>query len=199
MASVPVAASGCAAGRGTARPGRAVGFAASSVSLAWAAHVAGGGERPAGWMTLAAFALLARIAFGLTERERGVGAMVAALGGTQIALHLAFVLAHPHHHAMSGGPSIDPRMAAAHAVAVAAVALLLRRGERILWYAAGLRPRTIARLLLHPAGIDVGPPAAADLAVDAHGPAPRPHTRPLGRDARRRGPPLAWTAGAATG
>ncbi|ABD13524.1 hypothetical protein ThrDRAFT_03647 [Frankia casuarinae] len=188
MASLLAVAAECEVDSGTARLGRAVVFASSSVCLAWAAHVSGGAPRPAAGIMLVAVLLLTRVAFGLADRERGVAALLAGLGATQIALHVTFVLAHPHTH-LASGPSLDVPMTAAHGIAVGCVGLMLRHSERAVWCAAGLRPRTVVALLLYPVTVAVVPPVPPTVKINLRKRVPRPHARPLGRGARRRGPP----------
>jgi hypothetical protein len=179
---------GCAVDGGTARFGRAVVFASSSVCLAWAAHVAGGAARPPAAIMAIALVLLTRVAFGFAGRERRLPALLAGQAVTQILLHLTFVLAHPHSHPASG-PSLDLRMTLVHSIATVCVALLLGRGERVLWFVAQLQPRTIVMTLLPPVSVVAIPPVAPTMKINLRRRQPRPHTRPLGRRACRRGPP----------
>ncbi len=190
MAGLVPVSTGWSAIGGTARLGRAVTFASSSVCLAWAAHVAGGAQRPAATIMISAFLLLTRIAYGLGDRERHLPLLVAGVAGTQVLLHITFALtlAHPHTH-RAGGCSVEARMVFAHGLAAACVAVLLRRAERVLWSASGLRPHPVLFRLFRPAGSLAVPSIPPVPPIDVRRRAPRPHTRPLGRSARRRGPP----------
>ncbi|CAO5192802.1 MFS transporter [Frankia sp. AiPs1] len=213
---------------GTARLGRAAAFAASSVSLSWIAHVAGGAGRPGLVVTLGAFGLLTRLAFGLGSRERGFAALMFGVTAAQLTLHVAFLLAQPHtgaaqadvmpadmmhthvaQTALTGaaGMPMAPgagacvglpasQMLLAHAVAGLLVALSLRRAERVLWSASRLLPMGLVRSLfehiigswgLVAAGVAALPPALRALSACRSA---RPCASPLGRAARRRGPPI---------
>jgi hypothetical protein len=175
----------------SAAPGRllrASVFAGSSVCLATAAHVAGGGTRPALLALLCAWALLTRIGFGASRRETPTARLVGAAVGAQLALHTTFCLlvSHPSTRPAPGATPLlaamggmggmggmgaaggaggtagaaglaglagpDPsgmgamapmatsyvpgvRMIAAHLLATLAVAVLLRRAERV-WFGA---------------------------------------------------------------
>ncbi|MCM3882997.1 hypothetical protein [Frankia sp. R82] len=229
---------------GTARLGRAATFAASSVSLAWVAHVTGGAGRPGLVVTAVAFGLLTRLAFGLGSRERGLPALLFGVAAAQLALHVAFRLAQPHtsvaqaartdpvtagfdlpgmgmpgmhhvpgmgmagmHHAggvdmagaahLAGLPALlTSQMLLAHAVAALVVAVSLRRAERLLWCVRSLASTSLVRRLFERiAGwsqrlVGKVPARPPTLRAASPGFSPRPHTRPLGRAARRRGPPL---------
>lgn len=184
---VPVS-TGWSASGGTARLGRAATFASSSVCLAWAAHVAGGAQRSPATTMIIAFLLLTRIAYGLGGRERRLPMLVAGIAGTQVLLHITFALAHPHAH-RAGGYPIEMRMVFAHGLAAVCVAVLLRRAERVLWSASGLRPHAVLFRLFRPVADRAVPSIPPVPRVDVRRRAPRPHTRPLGPSARRRGPP----------
>jgi hypothetical protein len=157
---------------GPARLARAGVFGAASVCLALAGHVAAGGQRPSTVLLAVSVGLLTRVAYGCAHRERALGAVGAAVVGTQLLLHAAFTLAtHDHGNHLAGpaagyhppaglratellpgggpGAGLLPGglMAAAHLVAALAVAGLIHRAERRLWVAAELRvglPRAVA-------------------------------------------------------
>lgn len=188
MAGLVPVSTGWSASGGTARLGRAATFASSSVCLAWAAHVAGGAQRPAAAIMIIAFLLLTRIVYGLGGRERRLSVFVAGVAGTQVLLHITFGLAHTHTH-RAGGYSVEARMVLAHGLAAVCIAVLLRRAERALWSASRLRPHTVLFRLFRPVADLAVPSIPPGPRVDVRRREPRPHTRPLGRSARRRGPP----------
>lgn len=188
MAGLVPVSTGWSAGGGAARLGRAVTLASSSVCLSWAAHVAGGAERPATTIMIIAFVLLTRIAYGLGGREHRLPSLVAGVVGAQVLLHITFALAHSHTH-QAGGHSVEARMLFAHGLATVCVAVLLRRAERVQWSVSGLRPHAVLFCLFRPVTDFAVPAMPAVPHADARRRAPRPHTRPLGRSARRRGPP----------
>ncbi|WP_243407536.1 hypothetical protein [Frankia canadensis] len=138
------------------------------------------------------FLLLTRVAFGLGGRERSLTAMVSGVAAAQVLLHMAFLLAHPHVHLACLRCSVDSQMFLAHMAAGLAVSLSLRRAERALWSATRLRPGSLLVVLLLPATEPAAPPVAPVVKIGCRRRPPRAHSRPLGRSARRRGPPWAW-------
>ncbi len=174
---------------GTARLGRAATFSASSVCLAVVAHVAGGAASPGFWVTAASFLLLTRLAFGLGGRERGLVTLVSAVAAAQLALHVTFLLVEPHAHMACLRCAVDRPSLIAHAVAALAVALCLRRAERLLWSVTRLQPVTILARLFLPVTEWSVPVVPSAFRIASGRRPPRAHTRPIGRSARRRGPP----------
>ncbi len=150
---------------GWARLARAGVFGGSSLFLATAAHVAGGGTLPgAGLLVLTAIGL-ALASVTLTARRLRVGVLLVALGLEQLLLHLIFhtattaatcaAVAMPGHAmstaAMCGSGSSTSAgwpMLLGHLLAVLATAWLLARGERWLW--------TVTERVLPYAGTAVG-------------------------------------------
>ena len=134
------------------RGGRSVVFAVATTALGAGAHTAAGGGTPDRAVLVAALVVLALGAHVLTERERGLPAVVAGVAASQAGLHVALL---GHHHAGPGAAAVPLgglSMTGAHAVAVLALACWLRRGEAALWAAAR---RVGAAVLALPA-----PPAA---------------------------------------
>lgn len=92
---------------------------------------------------------------------------------------------------------LTSRMLLAHVLAALLVAVLLRRAERVLWCVGSLASASLARgpferiagwsVVLLAGGVPARPPVLRAVSPCR---APRAHTRPLGRAARRRGPPL---------
>ena len=135
-------------------PSRAVRVAVlggASLLLATLAHrVGGGGLPPTGVLLLCGF-LLGLTALLLTTRRLGFPLLLAVLGGQQVLLHALFDTATATsacgpaaagHHALHGltcapGPGMAAMvswpMLVAHAVATAATAWLLARGEATWW------------------------------------------------------------------
>jgi hypothetical protein len=180
------------------------------LSLAAGAHVVGGGELPAPGILLAVLALTVLAATTATRLKLNFAAMTALLGAGQLALHEVFsafsspVLAAGqappggHHVSITAMPTLEATahlhatgsaggllMVVTHAVATAACALLLAKGEAALWsLAAWLRPLVRLPEAVRP---DAGPPRAV--------PVP-PSVLPLRpwrnlRQHSRRGPPSA--------
>ncbi|GAC1458369.1 MAG: hypothetical protein PVSMB10_16050 [Pseudarthrobacter sp.] len=188
---------------------RAAALSTGALTLAAGAHVMGGGQLPAPEILLAVLAFSVLAATSATRLKLNFAAMIAVLGAGQLALHEVFtvfstpvVASHPpadaHHlsaaaipaldtaahvHALAGTTSIP--MLAAHALATAACALLLAKGETALWaLAAWLRPLVGLPEAVTP---DAGTSRAAPRT-----PAVLPHRlwRNLRQDSRR-GPPSA--------
>ncbi|OHV39599.1 hypothetical protein BCD49_11160 [Pseudofrankia sp. EUN1h] len=204
---------------------RAVVAGGASTSLGVAAHAAAGGAPPAGVLVVVAGALLIRLAYGVAGRRRGLPAVLVALAGSQLGLHVAFVLsghraANPEHHhvvapaellAYGGGHYLASSwlMILAHLVAVVVTGALLHRAEKVLWAVATLRAtsghltarvlgplagavallrRLLARAITAlPAAMNAGVPARSAWSAT---PPVSPRDAPVGRAARRRGPPV---------
>lgn len=137
--------------RGAVRASRAVLLGGSSLLLATAAHLAGGGTLPGtGVLTVAGFAL-GLLAVVLTRRRVRLPVLLAALVPQQLLLHLLFGTAAavggcgpgqahhagsaltcmPAHGAVPMGYSWP--MVVVHVVATLATAWLLARGEAWCW------------------------------------------------------------------
>ncbi|WP_052710901.1 hypothetical protein [Pseudofrankia sp. DC12] len=216
--ALPATGNGPAAG--PTRLVRAVVAGGSSVSLAVGAHTAASGQPPPAWLVLAAGALFVRLAWGLARRRRGLAAVLGLLTCSQLAAHVAFVLAsHPvgagHHHVLRPTELLLEQdgstwtraafMVLAHLAALLGTGLLLHRADRLLWAAATLRtalPRAAARIvgplvaaaarlrrLMVLAATDGDADGRLDVGSLASRPPVRPRTHPVGRAARRRGPP----------
>ncbi|WP_162794888.1 MFS transporter [Nonomuraea lactucae] len=123
-------------------------FAGVCLGLGWGAHVFAGGAVSPGAMAGALGAAFA-VAYPLSGRERTFGAILPLLGGLQVAMHVAFSLAHAASpievmaHVHSGlVPGLG--MLVAHAWATGLTALWLARGEALFW---ALLRRLAVRLL----------------------------------------------------
>ncbi|MCU1566181.1 MAG: hypothetical protein JWQ56_1118 [Pseudarthrobacter sp.] len=187
---------------------RASSVATVILTLASGAHLAGGGQLPAPGILLAVLALTTLGSTTATRLRLRFPALVALLGGGQLALHEVFaafgssgtpvpspaslhtahlagadLLAPAAGHIHSTDAASGPLMLAAHALATLACALLLAKGEAALWaLAAWLRPLAALPRLVAP---DAVPPAFVPFPTTA---APRRPWRNLRQDSRR-GPP----------
>ncbi|GAB6897610.1 hypothetical protein JCM9957A_07000 [Kineosporia succinea] len=208
---------GMSPGRGAIRLARAAIFSLSAVSLAVAAHAAGG-ERVSLPVAAACVPGVMLVVNLLAARRRGPVSLVVAMALTQATLHAVLMAAimsdgcrmagghatsghgavgvTPCDPAMAGHQASDmfamsPRMFAAHAVAALALALLLERGEAAVWALT----RVVAHLLAGGLGL-----AHALSRPVALAPAARPLPVPVReallpradvprRTVRRRGPP----------
>lgn len=135
------------------------------LTLAAGAHVAGGGDLPSPGILLAVLALTLLGATTATRLRLNFRAMLTVLGAGQFILHEAFTAlsapglalspatAGAHHVSSTAIPVLDTAhvhtpdsavgilMLLTHALATAATALLLAKGEAALWaLAAWLRP-----------------------------------------------------------
>lgn len=180
------------------------------LTLATGAHVLGGGVLPPPGILLAVLALTVLAATTATRLKLSFAAMTAVLAAGQFALHEVFSVfstpvfaaghaaADAHHLSGTAIPVLEAAahvhatdspagvlMLATHALATAACALLLAKGEAALWsLAAWLRPLVRLPEAITP---DAGPPRAVP-----GPPAVLPHHpwRNL-RQHSRRGPPSA--------
>lgn len=191
--------------RGAARLLRVGALGGGSLLLATLAHVAGGGQLPAGWLLAVTGLLLGLVAVTLTARRCRFGLLLVALTAQQLALHLLFdaasqvvpgcrSLVMPTDHSWPGvvqdcgmATGMHPTlpgwaMWAAHLLATALTAVLLARGESWWWRAAD---RVVAVASAAPGSRPTVRPAR----VSAVSPFTRPALR-LGGTASPRGPPL---------
>lgn len=190
---------------------RAASVATGILTLAAAAHAAGGGELPAPGILLAVLALTALACTTATRLRLNFPAMTLLLGAGQVVLHEVFTVSSAaglsggpavpdlHHVSSAASPIIGTAaghfhqpdslagtlMLLAHALATATCALLMAKGEAALWaLAAWLRP-----LVRHPEAVrpDAGPRPAVPGPPQV---APFRRWRNL-RQHSRRGPPSA--------
>ncbi|MCX2748349.1 hypothetical protein OOZ51_11045 [Arthrobacter sp. MI7-26] len=184
-------------------------LAVAIVALAAGAHVLAGGELPVAPVLLAVLAFTGLVTTLATRFKLGFLSVAALLGAGQLALHEAFTAFGPLAVAAPGSPAhhmgvehLAPALATGtmhlheldtplswlmltgHALATAASAFLLARGEQALWQlAAWLRPLLqLIRLVFKP---DAGSSAVAFSAPAVFIPHP---WRNLRQDSRR-GPP----------
>ncbi|MDQ0030929.1 hypothetical protein [Arthrobacter bambusae] len=190
---------------------RSAALAVAIVALAAGAHVLSGGALPVAPVLLAVLALTGLVTTLATRFKLGLPVIAALLGAGQLVLHEAFTAfgpltgpapgSPPHHLAAGHAPpplgaetvhfhEVDTPwgwlMLTGHALATAASALLLAKGEQALWQLEGwLRPLLqLLRLIFRP---DVGSSAVAFSEPAVFIPRPR---RNLRQDSRR-GPPAA--------
>lgn len=132
--------------RGLPRVLRGVALAGCSAALTVAAHSAAGGLGPSTGLTIVLTVLLAGAGVALADRRCGFPAILAAVGASQLGMHLLLsTLGHPH-----GAPSVSAPMAALHAVAAVLTAVLLAGGEDAVFAVAA-----VLRWLL--GGLPAGP------------------------------------------
>jgi hypothetical protein len=189
---------------------RAASLSTGILALAAGAHVLGGGDLPAPGILLAVLALSVLAATTATRLKLNFAAMIAVMGAGQFALHEIFTVfsttalaSHPaagaHHLSAAAIPALDAAahvhaavasptsilMLSAHALATAACALLLAKGETALWaLAAWLRPLVQLPQAIKPDAV-TSPAAPSTPPVLPHRP-----WRNLRQDSRR-GPPSA--------
>ncbi|MBY6365478.1 hypothetical protein [Rhodococcoides corynebacterioides] len=108
----------------TGAPLRGVVVGVSSVLVTAAAHDLGGASAPSQSAVVALLAVCLGIGW-IASTRRGTGPLVTALVAAQALGHLTLVAVDGHVH----GPLLDPRMAVAHAVAVAVGAAAVRGAE----------------------------------------------------------------------
>lgn len=136
------------AGRGALRALRAGVLGTAAAALAITGHVGGGGAAPAVPLAAAAAIVTSAVFHRFLSRQHGPVGIATLLTAAQLALHGASVLAadpatgpHGTHalHALPHGETVtawsaaDGRMLAAHVVASALTALVLARGEAVMW------------------------------------------------------------------
>ncbi|GAA1729698.1 hypothetical protein [Aeromicrobium alkaliterrae] len=128
-------------GRGSLRAVRATAAGLTVSVVAVASHVIGGGAHTS-WLAVVPATIAVTLVTGaLGGRRLGSATLVGLLSLAQVAVH---ALSHYLH-----GQAVwhDLTMVGAHVVGVAVTALLLARGERLLWRLhAWLRPRVLGSL-----------------------------------------------------
>ncbi|PRY00554.1 hypothetical protein [Allonocardiopsis opalescens] len=192
-------------GRGALRLLRAAVPAAAATAIAWAGHVLGGGSA-AGWPAVALTAPVVGAAFAAaTRHRRSLAEIAAALGGAQLAFHLAFVALSPATHGAvpPTGPQAagvhaghlvtgafglaSPGMVIGHLWATLVTAWLLAHGEDALWTLAALVRAALCPPLLRrpplrrpwrPRAAGAGAVRAARRPVRGHPPRGPPRTAP---------------------
>ena len=127
-------------GGGLLRLARGGLLAVCCTALALLGHLAGGGRGvPSLPVLLAVTALVGAGFCVLADRRRQFHQILAGALAAQVAFHLSFSLAAPigaaHGAAyVHGGPvDVDPPMLVGHGVAAAAIAILVSRGEDLVW------------------------------------------------------------------
>jgi hypothetical protein len=127
--------------RGVPRASRGVALAGCSAALAVAAHAAAGGSVPSPGLTLVLTVLLAGAGTALADRRRGFPAILAAVGASQLGMHVLLAGLGPDHSAaghggaghgsaVHGGVVPAPvAMVALHVAATVLIAVLLARAE----------------------------------------------------------------------
>ena len=162
--------------RGWLRLARAAAVGLVVAGVASASHVAGGGAHTSWLAVVLACLAVTAVAAMLGARRIGTPVLLALLVAAQIGVHALTGYLHgltPWH---------DPAMLLAHLVGVGATAVLLARGEALVWRLhAWLRPSI------------VGPPSAAPVVarrVPSATVVPRDLSPVLTGSLSRRGPPL---------
>jgi hypothetical protein len=162
---------------------RGVALALTSATLAVAAHVVAGGMAPDTGLTALLTVGVAAVGVAMADRRRGTGALLLALGGAQVGMHL--ILSIPEHGVMASGAGNGWLMTGAHAVAVLVSAGLLARADAAVFLLAAVFAMLLPRWLSAPP-VPAAPTHARVrvVAVD------RSMTVLLRRACARRGPPV---------
>lgn len=125
-------------GRGRLRALRSLAVGVAVALIASGSHVVGGGAHTSWLAIVPAAAAVGLVAWLLAGRRLGVGTLLGLLSLAQLGVHL--LSAHLEAHAISHGLP----MLVAHLAAAAVTAVLLWRGELLLWWLhAWLRPRLL--------------------------------------------------------
>jgi hypothetical protein len=118
--------------RGAPRVLRGVTLAGCSAALTVAAHTAAGGSAPSTGLTVVLTVLLAGLGVALADRQRGFPAILAAVGTSQLGMHV--LLSSPmyengHENGHGHGITLTGGMVALHAAAAVLTAVLLAGAE----------------------------------------------------------------------
>ena len=174
-------------GGGRARVARGLALSAACLIVPAVAHVVAGGGAPTAGAFLFGAALLCVACVALADRRLSVALIAVLVFASQPVLHVLLDMsAHAHHGA---GLSVGVGMVAAHAIAAAALTVLLAGAESVVWSMAALS----STLLLRGVRAVLGVTAAPAVSRPNLRPSPRlVHTYVLRvtRIAPRRGPPV---------
>jgi hypothetical protein len=133
----------------TSAPLRGVVVGALSVLVTAAAHDLGGATLPSQSAAVALLAVCTGIGWMVSTVPSGKSRVVVALAAAQALGHLTLTVVDGHHH----GPLLDPRMAAAHILAVGIGAVAVHGAERGI-IAAARAMRRILPIVLAVAAVD---------------------------------------------
>lgn len=115
---------------------RGVLLAVTAAALAITAHGLAGGGAPDTSLTVLACLALGWIGTAVADRRHSPAAIIAALGGSQIALHVLLSMPHElsahHHPATTTSVVHGPAMLAAHTLAAVLTGLLLAAADTAL-------------------------------------------------------------------
>jgi hypothetical protein len=154
-------------------------------------HLSAGGDLPNGGLLCLLGLLLAGFLIALADRRRGPLAVLAMVGGAQLALHVLLQLlggAQQAHSCMHAMPSTGPNpllMTAGHALATVVTAAVLAGAESAVFTVAAV----LARALPRPLAALPAPAAPARLVAVATPPGVRASGVTVARLYQRRGPP----------
>jgi hypothetical protein len=165
---------------------------ATSVALALTGHVAAGGVAPDPGVTALIGIVAVIVAVRLSGRQWSLLALIALLSVTQAAFHAVFVTGSATISSTEPTGLPGSAMAAAHALAAVAVAVLLWYADELCWAVADLLGLRLLRLAetTSPATSTAGVPVALCLERDVE-----PCGLELARHVFRRGPPARSDAG----
>lgn len=162
--------------RGGLRLARAAAVGLVVAGVASAAHVVGGGAHSSWLAVVLACLAVTGVTAVIGSRRIGTRTLLALLVAAQLGVHALTGYLHGH------GPWHEPTMVLAHVVGVGASALLLARGEALLWRLhAWLTPSLVGR----PSGAPVVARRVAPATV-----VPRDLSPVLTGSLSRRGPPV---------
>lgn len=163
-------------GRGRLRALRSLLVGLTVAVIAATSHAVGGGAHTVWLAVVPATGAVAVVTWVLAGRRLGAATLLGLLSVAQVGVHL--LSAHLEGHAISHGLP----MLTAHLLAAVVSAVLLGRGELLLWWLhAWLRPRLLPSAPHVPT--TAAPPFVGDVA-------PRPAPALLVGGLGRRGPPV---------
>ncbi|MBY6537909.1 hypothetical protein HQ325_04415 [Rhodococcus sp. BP-349] len=148
----------------TSAPLRGVTVGTLSVLVTAAAHSLGGAALPSQSAVVALLAVCTGVGWMVSSTPAGRNRLVVALAAAQALGHLTLTVVDGHHH----GPLLDPRMAAAHTLAIGVGAVAVHGAERGI-IAAARAMRRILPVVLAVADVDTDTvrPARPVIRVDA--------------------------------
>jgi hypothetical protein len=169
------------------RVGRGLALSAACLVIPAVAHVVAGGGAPVAGAFLFGAALLSVACVALADRRISAGLIAVMVFASQPVLHVLLHMSAHSHHGI--GPSVSAGMVVAHAIAAAALTILLAGAESVVWSVAALSSTILLRRVRAVLGA-IPPPPVLELGLPPSSAPIRPYVLSVTRTAPHRGPPI---------
>jgi hypothetical protein len=169
-----------------ARVARGLALSAACLVIPVVAHVVAGGGAPVAGAFLFGAALLSVACVALADRRISAGLIAVMVFASQPVLHVLLHMSAHSHHGI--GPTVSAGMVVAHAIAAAALTILLAGAESVVWSMAALSSTVLLRPVRAVLGATGAPAELAQVVPPSSAPV-QPYVLSVTRTAPRRGPP----------